>query len=56
MTRRGHVLLFAALVAAAGSGCGQTGPLELPDSARPIERVEPPAQPGQPTDDEQDER
>ena len=59
MTPRARVALLAALLAAAVSGCGQTGPLQLPDNARPIERVEPPAQPEQqqPTDDErQDER
>ena len=58
MTPRARVALLAALLAAAASGCGQTGPLELPDNARPIERVEPPAQPEQQqTDDErQDER
>ena len=57
MTPRARVALFVALIAAALSACGQTGPLELPENARPIERVEPPAQPEQPTDDErQDER
>jgi predicted small lipoprotein YifL len=57
MTPRARVAFFAAVAAAAVSACGQTGPLELPDSARPIERVEPPAQPEQPTEDErQDER
>ena len=58
MTPRTRVAFFVALIAAAVSACGQTGPLELPENARPIERVEPPAQPGQqPTDDErQDER
>ena len=56
MTPHARVALFAAVVAAV-SGCGQTGPLELPDNAGPIERVEPPAQPEQTTDDErQDER
>jgi predicted small lipoprotein YifL len=57
MTARSRVAFLTAIVAAAVSACGQTGPLELPDSARPIERVEPPAQPEPPTDDErQDER
>ena len=57
MTPRTRVAFFVALIAAAVSACGQTGPLELPDSARPIERVEPPPEPEQPTDDErQDER
>jgi predicted small lipoprotein YifL len=58
MTPHARVALFAALIAVAVSGCGQTGPLELPENAGPIERVEPPAQPEPPpTDDErQDER
>ena len=57
MTPRARVAFFVALIAAAVSACGQTGPLELPENARPIERVEPPPEPEQPTDDErQDER
>jgi predicted small lipoprotein YifL len=57
MTPRARAALLAALVAAAVSGCGQTGPLVLPENAEPIERVEPPAQPEPATDDErQDER
>jgi predicted small lipoprotein YifL len=57
MTPHARATLLAALVAAATSGCGQTGPLELPENAGPIERVGPPAQPEQATDDErQDER
>jgi predicted small lipoprotein YifL len=35
-------------------GCGQRGPLTLPDSARPIERQAPPAaEDDEPDDDEQ---
>jgi predicted small lipoprotein YifL len=58
MTPRARVAFFAAIAAAAVWGCGQTGPLELPDSARPIERVEPPAAPEQQQrdDERQDER
>jgi predicted small lipoprotein YifL len=57
MTAGVRVALLALFVAGAISGCGQTGPLELPENARPIERVDTPAQPDQPTDDErQDER
>ena len=49
---------LAALLVATIAGCGQTGPLTLPESARPIERVDQPAEPDQQqTDDErQDER
>ncbi|HET8699934.1 MAG TPA: hypothetical protein VFO94_20795 [Gammaproteobacteria bacterium] len=48
MTRGAQRLLAAALLAAAaaGSGCGQRGPLALPDSARPVQRVESPAPAG----------
>jgi predicted small lipoprotein YifL len=59
MTARARVALLAAVLVATVAGCGQTGPLTLPENARPIERVEPAAQPEQqqPTDDErQDER
>jgi predicted small lipoprotein YifL len=57
MTSRARAALFAALLVAAVSGCGQTGPLTLPENQRPIERVDSPAQPEPPTDDErQDER
>jgi predicted small lipoprotein YifL len=59
MTARARVAVLAALAAAAVSGCGQTGPLTLPENQRPIERVDAPANPeqNQQTDDErQDER
>ena len=59
MTARARVALLAAVLVATVAGCGQTGPLTLPENARAIERVEPAAQPEQqqPTDDErQDER
>ena len=38
-------LMLAALVAACGIGCGQRGPLVLPEKARPIERIEVPQPP-----------
>ena len=60
MKARARVVFIAALLAATVSGCGQTGPLTLPENQRPIERVDAPANPGeqqQQTDDErQDER
>jgi predicted small lipoprotein YifL len=58
MTARTRVALLAALLIATLAGCGQTGPLTLPENARPIERVDQPTEPEQqqPTDDEQDER
>jgi predicted small lipoprotein YifL len=57
MTAPARVALLAAVMAAAVSGCGQTGPLSLPENARPIERVEPaPAQPDQTDEERQDER
>jgi predicted small lipoprotein YifL len=46
------VVLLAA--AAAAAGCGQEGPLVLPEDARPIERVEAPTNDSD--DEEQDER
>ena len=58
MTARARVAFLAAVLAATIAGCGQTGPLTLPENARPIERVDPPTEPEQQqTDDErQDER
>jgi predicted small lipoprotein YifL len=59
MTARARVACLAAMLVATVAGCGQTGPLTLPENARPIERVDQPAEPEQqqPTDDErQDER
>jgi predicted small lipoprotein YifL len=46
-----------AAIAAAAAGCGQQGPLVLPENARPLERVEPPAgEPEQPDDEQRDEQ
>ena len=59
MKARARIVFIAALLTATVSGCGQTGPLTLPENQRPIERVDAPANPGeqQQTDDErQDER
>ena len=59
MTARAPFVLLAALLVATIAGCGQTGPLTLPESARPIERVDqsaPPAQEQQTDDERQDER
>jgi predicted small lipoprotein YifL len=61
MTRRGRVAAFAvALLAAAVAGCGQTGPLVLPDSAQPVEpaaeAAPEQAEPEQADDERQDER
>jgi predicted small lipoprotein YifL len=43
------------VLAASGAGCGQQGPLVLPEDARPIERLEPP--PGtEPEAQDDDER
>ena len=54
MTARLCVALLTALLGAAAAGCGQQGPLTLPEGARPIERIDPTGT--EPTDDEQDER
>ena len=63
MRRGTQRLLCTALLAAAAAagGCGQRGPLALPDSAQPVQRVEPrpagdgAAAPGESTDEEQRE-
>jgi predicted small lipoprotein YifL len=56
MTRRGRGdVLAVLLLAAAVAGCGQTGPLVLPDSAQPIEPAAE-AEPEQADDERQDER
>jgi predicted small lipoprotein YifL len=52
-------LLAAAAVtvlAAALGGCGQRGPLALPESARPIERLPQPPATTSETDSQDDER
>jgi predicted small lipoprotein YifL len=51
-----RVVALAALLASA-AGCGQQGPLVLPEEARPVERVDPPAaDPAEPDDERRDER
>lgn len=45
---------FSLLIAGATLGCGQQGPLVLPEQARPVERLENP--PTAPDDEQQDER
>jgi predicted small lipoprotein YifL len=46
------------LVTLATFGCGQQGPLVLPEQARPVERLETPpaAPPTTPEDEQRDER
>lgn len=60
MTGGARVAVLAAVVAviaAAAAGCGQQGPLVLPENARPLERIEPPAgEPAQPEDERRDEQ
>jgi predicted small lipoprotein YifL len=51
MNVRARAVVLAAWLGAS-AGCGQQGPLVLPEDARPIERVEPPAAEPDPTDDE----
>ena len=51
MTARGRVVLLGALLAVA-AGCGQQGPLVLPDDLRPIERIDTPAAEPEQTDEE----
>jgi predicted small lipoprotein YifL len=58
MTRRVRAALLVVLLGIATAGCGQQGPLVLPEGARPIERVEQPTNQSVPGDEEerQDER
>jgi predicted small lipoprotein YifL len=59
MTARARLTILAALLCAAAAGCGQQGPLRLPNDARPIERIDPQEPASEPvdTDDEtEDER
>jgi predicted small lipoprotein YifL len=59
MTARVRLLSLASILAAAAAGCGQQGPLVLPEDARPIERVDPQDAPGEPepaADEDTDER
>jgi predicted small lipoprotein YifL len=53
VTARARFAILAAFVAAA-AGCGQQGPLTLPNDARPIER--PAGEPQQTDEERQDER
>jgi predicted small lipoprotein YifL len=58
MTRRVRAALLVALLGVGTAGCGQQGPLVLPEDARPIERVEQPANQSEPGDEDErrDER
>jgi predicted small lipoprotein YifL len=52
-----RVVTLGLLLAAGAAGCGQQGPLVLPDEARPVERIDPPPAEREQTDDERrDER
>jgi predicted small lipoprotein YifL len=44
------------MAVAVAAGCGQRGPLTLPDDARPIERLPQPTAPATPQDDEEEQR
>ena len=58
MKPRARVAFLAAVVASTVAGCGQTGPLTLPENQRPIERADQPApsEQLQSDDERQDER
>jgi len=52
-----HRATLVAMVATGVAACGQSGPLELPESARPVQRIETPsAEPEQQDDEQQNER
>jgi predicted small lipoprotein YifL len=57
VSARAGIAFLSLLLAAGVAGCGQQGPLVLPEGARPIERIDPP--PGgseQDENEQQDER
>ena len=59
MTRRrarGLCGVILGVLAAGAAGCGQQGPLVLPEDVRPIERLEPPPGGAQPEAQDDDER
>jgi predicted small lipoprotein YifL len=53
---RGFCGLVLVLLTASTAGCGQQGPLVLPEDARPIERLETPPGGAQPDEQDDDER
>jgi predicted small lipoprotein YifL len=56
MTLTLRALGLAAAIAGS-AGCGQQGPLVLPEQARPVERIDPPlAEPEQTDDERRDDR
>jgi len=58
MTARARLAILASLIAAV-AGCGQQGPLVLPEDARPIESADaqaPAASPAPTDDEDEDER
>jgi predicted small lipoprotein YifL len=55
MTARVRVAILAAVLASA-AGCGQQGPLVLPQDARPVERIDPAAPEPEQADEDADER
>jgi predicted small lipoprotein YifL len=56
MRGRGLCALLLAALAAGTAGCGQQGPLVLPEDARPIERLETPPGGAETEAQEDDER
>jgi predicted small lipoprotein YifL len=56
VTPRPRVIVLCLLLAAGAAGCGQQGPLALPDGAGPVERIDPPANEQEADDAERDER
>lgn len=50
---RARIAILSVLLAAGAVGCGQQGPLVLPDSARPIERADPASGDTEQDEDEQ---
>jgi predicted small lipoprotein YifL len=45
-------MALAVLLMGSTAGCGQQGPLVLPEDARPVERIDPPVNETEQRDDE----
>ena len=56
MTPRGCIALSCLLLAAGSAGCGQQGPLVLPEDARPIERIDPQGSASEPEPSDEERR
>jgi predicted small lipoprotein YifL len=56
MKQRVLSALVCVLIAAGATGCGQQGPLVLPEDARPIERIDPQGAASEPAPSDEERR